>query len=269
MGVAGANEHRAVHDRKDVDFVGDMFVDDTVRAAHRLSEAVEIWWKRPKAFLGNLVAKFGKWREQSYCLSEVSVPSTGHFTRFLAANEPDNGHSLAVGVLRPLGSHRLSIPSSIFSISSKDSSSVRHSPFSNCLREMAMALASSAFPRSVSISFHVFSKSATLIITLVLRPFCVMTIGRCVRAVRAKQSLRVRRYSVKGTTSSSRRGRSIVLDFVRISVSPFQTDNMVHYSVPYVNGVLSIVAGACVEWQTVTDENKAEMRFVKVEVVLP
>ena len=44
---------------------------------------------------------------------------------------------------------------------------------------------------------------------------------------------------------------------------------MVHYSVPYVNGVLSIVAGAGAEWQTVTDENKADMRFVKVEVVLP
>ena len=41
-----------------------------------------------------------------------------------------------------------------------------------------------AFSRHDSISSHVLSKSATLIITLVLRPFCVMTSGRCVRAIR-------------------------------------------------------------------------------------
>ena len=130
-----------------------------------------------------------------------------------------------MGMLGPLDFHRgaplASRLSSIFSTSAKDSSSERHSPFSNCLREMAIALDSSAFSRHDSISSHVLSKSATLIITLVLCPFCVMTIGRCVRAVRAKQSLRVRRYSVNGTTSSSRRGRMIGLAFVRIASSPF------------------------------------------------
>ena len=99
-----------------------------------------------------------------------------------------------------------------------------------------MALDSSAFARHIAISSQVLSKSATLIITLVLRPFCVITIGRCVRAVRAKQSLSVRRYSVKGTTSSSRRGRCIGFVFVRMAGSPLETERMVHYSVPHVKG---------------------------------
>ena len=59
---------------------------------------------------------------------------------------------------------------------------------------------------------------------------------RCVRDVLAKQALRVRRYSVKGTTSSSRRGRSRGFVLVRIDYSPFEDGNMVHYLVPEANG---------------------------------
>ena len=130
--------------------------------------------------------------------------------------------------------------SSIFSISLKDSSSERHSPCSNCLRDMAMAFASSAFSRHISISSHVFSKSLMPIITLAARPLCVMTMGRCVRAVRSRQSLSVRRHSVKDTTSSSRRGRRIGCVAVRVMAFCPQMEyaSIVHYSAHNVNGAL-------------------------------
>ena len=236
VGVARADEHSAVHNGEDVDFVVDVLVYDAIWTAHCLAKAFESVRKRPETFFGDLIAKIGEWREKPYGLSEVAVPSAGEFACLFAANEPDYGHSLAMCVSRPFCRHLFAIPSSMLSISSKDSSSVRHSPLSNCLREMAIARASSAFSRHIAISSQVLSKSATLIITLVLRPFCVMTMGLWVRAVLAKQSLSVRRYSVNGTTSSSRRGRSIGLAFVRMADPPFQTDTMVHYSVPHVKG---------------------------------
>jgi hypothetical protein len=44
--------------------------------------------------------------------------------------------------------------------------------------------------------------------------------------------LSVRRYSVKGTTSLSKRGRRIGLVIVPIASSPFEFDRIVPYSVP-------------------------------------
>lgn len=248
VGVAGANEHCAVHDCKDMNFIGDMFIDNAVWTAQRLAETFETRRKRPETFFWNPVAEFGEGWKQARRFSKIAVPTAGNFAGLLAEDETDDAYALVMRVPGPFDAHRHSpfvvISSSMFSISLKDSSSVRHSPFSNCLREMAMAFASSAFWRNDSISSHVLSKSATLIITLVLRPFCVMTMGRCVRAVRAKQSLRVRRYSVKGTTSSSRRGRSIVLAFVRMICAPIGNTSMVHYSVPRVKGGIYELKGA-------------------------
>ena len=190
-----------------------MFIYDSIWTAYGLTEAFVIRWKRQETFFRYSVSEFRKRREQSCNIPEITVPFTGDFSGLLSKYEPNNTHPLIMGMSGPHDFHRdapsTSILSSIFSASSKESSSVRHSPFSNCLREMVTARDSSAFSRHDSISSHVLSKSATLIITLVLRPFCVMTMGRCVRAVRAKQSLRVRRYSENGTTSSSRRGREI------------------------------------------------------------
>ena len=240
IGVACTNQHCAVHDGEDMNLVVGMLIDDAIWTALSLAEAVIIRGKSPETFFGYPVAEFWKRREQSRGLPKVSVPSAGNLSRLLAEYEPNNAHALGMGVFGPLDPHRrtafFSISSSIRSVSAKASSSVMNSPFSNSLREISMDLDSSARLRHVSISSHVRSKSATLIITLVLRPFCVITIGRCVRDVLAKQALRVRRYSVNGTTSSSRRGRSRVLVFVRIEYSPFEGGNMVHYFVPEVNG---------------------------------
>ena len=127
---------------------------------------------------------------------------------------PVSSNRCLVRVFGPLDIH-LHAPlacmsSNMVSMSSNDSSSVRHSPFSNCFREIAIDRDSAALARQPSISSHVASRSEMLIVANVARPFCVMTIGRCVRPLRSKQSLRVRRYSVKGMTSSSRRGRWIV-----------------------------------------------------------
>ena len=240
MCVAGADEHCTVHYCKYVNLAIDMFIDDAIRSASSLPKTFKIRWEHPEAFFRNRVAKFWEGWKQLNGLSEIVVPSTCDFSCLFSTDKPHNGHALTMGVFGPFDAHRHSplesISASIFSTSLNESSSSRHSPFSNCLREMAMALASSAFSRHIAISSQVLSKSATLIITLVLRPFCVMTIGRCVRAVRAKQSLSVRRYSVNGTTSSSRRGRWIGFVFVRITGSPFETKSMVHYSVPHVKG---------------------------------
>ena len=54
------------------------------------------------------------------------------------------------------------------------------------------------------------SYSEMFMTTVVARPFCVMNRGRCVRFVRSRQSLNVRRYSVKGMTSSLILGRGKV-----------------------------------------------------------
>ena len=243
ISVTCTNQHSAVHDGEDMNLVVGMFIDDAIWTALSLAEAVIIKGKSPETFFRYHVTEFWKRREQSRGLPKVSVPSAGNLSRLLTEYEPNNAHTLGMGVPGPLDPHRrtafVSISSSIRSASAKASSSVMNSPFSNSLREISMDLDSSARLRHVSISSHVLSKSATLIITLVLRPFCVMTMGRCVRAVRAKQSLRVRRYSVKGTTSSSRRGRSIVLVFVRMVFSLFESTNMVHYFVPIVNRAFS------------------------------
>ena len=240
--VAGANEHCAVHDCKDMDFIGNMFVDDTIRSASCLAEAFKIRWKRPETFFRYLVSKFRKGRKQPHCFAEVPVPAAGDFSRMLSENETDNGHALTVGVSGPFDSHRDflfdSIPSSIFSISAKDSSSVRHSPSLNCWREISTARLNSAISRQRSTSSQVSSKSVTPIMTVAARPLCVMTMGRCVRAVRSMQSLSVRRHSVNGTTSSSRRGRRMGCDAVRVMsfCSQMEDARIVHYSAHNVNG---------------------------------
>ena len=242
--ITGTDEHCTVHYRKYMNLVCNMFIDNPIWAALSLPEAFKIWRKRPETFFRNPVAEFRKRRKQTCRFSEVPVPATGYFPCLLSKNEPNNGHALAMGVLGPFDSHREflfdSISSSIFSISLKDSSSERHSPCSNCLRDMAMAFASSAFSRHISISSHVFSKSLMPIMTLAARPLCVMTIGRCVRAVRSRQSLSVRRHSVKGTTSSSRRGRRIGCVAVRVMACCPQMEyaSIVHYSAHNVNGAL-------------------------------
>ena len=175
----------------------------------------------------------------SYGFPYLDAPALSVLPGKFMRNRAQNTTQLIACGFGPIVGHDANPESISFSMESNSSSSEMNSPFSNSLREISIIRLKAARLRHDSISSHVLSKSATLIITLVLCPFCVMTMGRCVRAVRAKQSLRVRRYSVKGTTSSSRRGRSMVLAFVRMVFSPFENTDMVHYSVPSVNRAFS------------------------------
>lgn len=89
VGVAGVNEHCAVHDCKDMNFVCDMFIDNAVWATQRLAETFEIWRKRPETFFGNLVAEFREWRQQACRVSKIAVPTAGNFAGLLAEDETD------------------------------------------------------------------------------------------------------------------------------------------------------------------------------------
>ena len=175
--------------------------------------------------------------QRSDGIANLGAPTLGVLLGKFARDGAQNSSQLVACCLGPVVFQGLNPDSISFSKESKSSSSSMKSPFSKSRRDASIMWLNAARLRQVSSSSHVLSKSATLIITLVLRPFCVITIGRCVRDVLAKQSLRVRRYSVKGTTSSSRRGRSMLLALVRIVWSPFENYDIVHYPVPEVNGM--------------------------------
>ena len=55
-------------------------------------------------------------------------------------------------------------------------------------------------------------------------------------------------------------------DITKIVFDPPQTKWNVQGAVPVLKGKATLESG---EWQTVTDENKAQMRFFKVEVEIP
>ena len=241
--ITRADQHRCIHDRENVDFINNMLVDNAIWSTQSLSKSFIIRRQGPKAFFRYFITDFWKRRQETNCVSEFLVPSVGDFRRLFAENMTDNFHPLAMCVIRPLYFHHYALvefsSAIIFSISLNDSSSERNSPFSNSLRETSIMRLRAARLRQFSISFHVFSKSATLIITLVLRPFCVMTIGRCVRAVRKKQSLSVLRYSVNEMTSSSRRGLNSGFADAVITYVPLNLKSsfIVQYSVPVVKWV--------------------------------
>lgn len=217
--------------------VADRLVDYAIGGAEYLPDSspsrrrIEITFRRDNR------SHVGIGAQRLYGIPDFDAPMLcillGEFTRDGAQDSPQ----LVAGRHGPVVVHDVNPDSMSRSRESKSASSPMNSPFSNSLRAVSIMRLNAARLRQVSISSHVLSKSATLIITLVLRPFCVMTIGRCVRDVRAKHALRVRRYSVKGTTSSSRRGRSMILAFVRMVDSPNENADIVHYSVPKGNGV--------------------------------
>lgn len=79
------------------------------------------------------------------------------------------------------------------------------------------------------------SYSEMFMTTVVARPFCVMNRGRCVCFVRSRQSLKVRRYSVKGMTSSLIFGRGKVFSTKGMTTSPIDVSNSVPNYVLKVN----------------------------------
>ena len=213
--------------------VGYGFVNDPIRIADHLTDAFVVCRRVCVTFKGNDRTHFreiAKWDDGiAYLGSPALRIVSGEFTR----DCPDDSAKLARRCFRPSVGHGRTLSLISFSSESNSSSSSTASSFAKSCRDFSTNWFRYERFRMASISSQVLSKSATLIITLVKRPFCVMTIGRCVRAVRAKQSLRVRRYSVNGTTSSSSRGRSIVFDMVLISFSPSGNGDIVPYPVPF------------------------------------
>jgi len=212
------------------------FIDDSVWAAEDFAQAFRKQRTGQEDFWANGVPEFRLLSEKHEKCVDLFVPAHGIVKGEIYSDVSKNVRSLFLRIIRQCDRHSTSpfsfIDRSMSLSLLNTSSSLRNLPSANCLREISTALDISAFSRHASISSHVRSKSATLIITLVLCPFCVMTMGRCVRAVRSKQSLSVRRYSVKGTTSSSKRGRRIGRVIDRIAGSPFEFKNIVPYSVP-------------------------------------
>lgn len=232
--VTGEDHLSFMEDRKYAIGVGHGLVDYSVGGADDLSKACV-----GRGWIGETFRRYDRpdvriSAQWSYGVPYLGAPALGVLLGKFTRNRAQDFAQLVACRYRPVVVHELKPVSISFSKEAKSSSSSTNSPLSNSLRDTSIMRLKAARLRQVSISSHVRSKSATLIITLVLCPFCVMTMGRCVRAVRAKQSLSVRRYSVKGTTSSSRRGRSMVLCFVRIIFSPKGTGDMVRYSVPKV-----------------------------------
>ena len=216
----------------------DWFIDYSIRTAEDFAQSFRKQRTSQENFGAYGVPEFRLFSEKHEKIVDLFVPAQGIVKGAIYGDVSKNFRSLFLRIIRQSDCHSISpfsfIERSMLLSLLKTSSSLRNLPSANCWREISTAFEISAFSRQASISSHVRSKSATLIITLVLRPFCVMTMGRCVRAVRSKQSLSVRRYSVKGTTSLSKRGRRIELVIVPIAGSPFEFefDCIVPYSVP-------------------------------------
>lgn len=214
----------------------DWFIDYSIRTAEDFAQAFRKQRTSQENFGAYVVPEFRLFSEKHEKIVDLFIPAQGIVKGEIYGDVSKDFRSLFLRIIRQSDCHSISpfsfIERSMLLSLLKTSSSLRNLPSANCWREISTALDISAFSRQASISSHVRSKSATLIITLVLRPFCVMTMGRCVRAVRSKQSLSVRRYSVKGTTSLSKRGRRIGLVIVPIVSSPFEFDRIVPYSVP-------------------------------------
>ena len=240
MCVVHLDEHAAVHDCEDVDLTALDLVDDAVGIAPHLTEAVGVLRHGRETGVRDPAPHFREVRKPQDGIVELPVPARGVVAREPVRDGAENCRALVFGVKRPCDRHLhapwANISSSILSDSSKASVSVTNFPSANSRREISTLRVSSSRARMRSISSQVDSKSATLSITFVARPFCVTTTGRWVRAVRAQHSASVRRYSVKGTTSSSRRGRWIGFGRVRVgmSESPLETGESVQIPVPYV-----------------------------------
>ncbi len=212
------------------------FVNDPIRIADYLADAFVICRRVGITCERNDGTHFREIAKRDDGIAYLGSPAlrivSGEFTR----DCPDDSTKLVRRSFRPSVGHGRTLSLISLSSESNSSSSSTVSLFTNSCRDFSITWFRYERFRMASISSQVLSKSATLIITLVERPFCVMTIGRCVRAVRAKQSLSVRRYSVNGTTSSSSRGRSIVFGMVFISSSPARNDGIVPHSVPCGKG---------------------------------
>ena len=224
------------HSKDSVDVVYGL-VDDPIGSANHLPDSLMVCGRVGIALKWNYAPQFRECAQGQNGIPYLGSPTLRVVSGEFARDCPDNSTKLVCRGSRPSVDHGRTLSLSSVSSESKSSSSSTVSPFSKSCRAFSMTWFKYDRFRMASISSHVLSKSAMLIITLVDRPFCVMTIGRCVRAVRAKQSLSVRRYSVKGTTSSSRRGRMIGLVFVFNLLPPVRNGNIVPYSVRCAKGV--------------------------------
>ena len=158
--VGCCNEHSRVANREYVDFIANRLIDDAVRSAENLSKPFGRFWTYGEAIRRHDCARKLEIANSFGGISEICFPAEGIINRESFRYSDNYFIKQRICVRRP---------------------EYIHGPY-----PFAAFISSSfaAFSRHDSISSHVLSKSATLIITLVLRPFCVMTSGRCVHAVR-------------------------------------------------------------------------------------
>ena len=175
--VTGEYHLSFMEDRKYAIGVGHGLVDYSVGGADDLSKACI-----GRGWIGETFRRYDRpdvriSAQWSYGVPYLGAPALGVLLGKFTRNRAQDFAQLVACRYRPVVVHELKPVSISFSKEAKSSSSSTNSPLSNSLRDTSIMRLKAARLRQVSISSHVRSKSATLIITLVLRPFCVMTNG--------------------------------------------------------------------------------------------
>ena len=240
VGVGARYEHSRMADGENVYLVADDFVHDAIGTAEGLAEFVGVRRDRVEAFNRNAIAGEGMIFECQDGALNVVVPAQGVCNGLCVGNGINNVIQETLGMRREIGFHTCSRcrARSRSRILSKTSLVGMPLPSANSRREILTSrerLTRSRYDWHCETISSCCSYSAMFMTTVVARPFCVMNRGRCVRFVRSRQSLKVRRYSVKGMTSSLIFGRGKVFSTNGIAVSPINVANSVPNSVPKSN----------------------------------
>ena len=232
VGVGARYEHPRMADGENVYLVVDDFVHDAIGTAEGLTEFVGVRRDRVEAFKRNAIAGEGMIFECQDGALNVVVPAQGVCNGLCVGNGVNNVIQEALGMRREIGFHACfrCRARSRSRIPSKTSFVGMPLPSANSRREISTSrerLTRSRYAWHCETTSSCCSYSAMFMTTVVARPFCVMNRGRCVRFVRSRQSLNVRRYSVKGMTSSLILGRGKVFSTNSIAVSPVNVVNNV------------------------------------------
>ncbi len=204
---------------KNVNFMLNRFVYNTVGSAEDLPKAIVVFRRRSKTFYRDCCADRREVDQLAGGVVNFEFPSSGIFNgQFKSDSRKDVDEELFC-VRRPLECH--TIASSRFQLSRRlsmlrmTSSWGMPLPSANSRREISMSRVSSIWSKRLSRSSASTRYEAA-------RPFCVMRMGRRVSRTRVMYVERLLRHSEKGTMSSDGRQRLIGKSSVRGIVSfPF------------------------------------------------
>ena len=232
VGVGARYEHPRMADGENVYLVVDDFVHDAIGTAEGLTEFVGVRRDCVEAFKRNDIAGEGMIFECQDGALNVVILAQGVCNGLCVGNGVNNVIQEALGMRREIGFHACfrCRARSRSRIPSKTSFVGMPLPSANSRREISTSrerLTRSRYDWHCETTSSYCSYSAMFMTTVVARPFCVMNRGRCVRFVRSRQSLNVRRYSVKGMTSSLIFVRGKVFSTNSIAVSPVNVVNNV------------------------------------------